>query len=140
MQAQSSSTHGPSIDVTPLIDILLVLLIIFMVIQPTVLRGLDAVVPQPARDRSADPDPRTLVVQIRPGSDAEALYSINGVQAPLAALQSRLASILQTRETKVVFVHGDPSLNYSSIVPAVEAAQRAGAQNIGILTPRSMQP
>ncbi len=139
MQTGSGAAARSTINVTPLIDVLLVLLIIFMVIQPTLVRGLEAVAPQPSMDKNAEPNPQTIVLQVNADVHLRPGYAINGSTVPLPELSNHLRSILSVRQSKVVFVQGDSALDYAAIAPAVDAAQRAGAQSIGMLTPRTLQ-
>ena len=139
MQTGSGAAARSTINVTPLIDVLLVLLIIFMVIQPTLVRGLDAVAPQPSTDRSAEPNPQTIVLQVMADAHLQPAYAINGSAMQLHELSEHLQTILETRQSKVVFVQGDASLDYAAIASGVDAAQRAGAQSVGMLTTRTLQ-
>lgn len=133
---------GPSkghINVTPLIDVLLVLLIIFMVIQPTTSRGLDSLVPQPPKSpQPENVQPQAIVVEIKAGATGVA-YSINTQPIAHDALQGRLASIFLTRNQKVMFVRGDAALDYGKIVDVVDMGHAAGVESIGIITPRVEQ-
>jgi biopolymer transport protein ExbD/biopolymer transport protein TolR len=123
------------INVTPLIDVLLVLLIIFMVIQPSTMRGLDTLVPQPPKnqDKDKEPDQRTVVVQILAGG--QPTYKINEDQVTLDTLTARLTEIFQTRNDKVMFVKGDKDLDFGQVLPVINDGHAAGVDNIGIITP-----
>ncbi len=123
------------INVTPLIDVLLVLLIIFMVIQPSTMRGLDTLVPQPPKnqDKDKEPDQRTVVVQILSGG--QATYKINEDQVTLDTLTARLTEIFSTRNDKVMFVKGDKDLDFGQVLPVINDGHAAGVDNIGIITP-----
>src|SRR4051812_22972178 len=106
MTGGSRSTVG-AINVTPLIDILLVLLIIFMVITPVQSVGLEAQAPQPAPNEvNAEPDPTTIVVQI----DRESRITINTEQVTADQLGVRLKDIFKSRAMRVVFLKADLDL------------------------------
>ena len=123
------------INVTPLIDVLLVLLIIFMVIQPTVVRGLDTLVPQPPKDKTADVDTRTIVVQVLANGKGQPAYKINEDNVALPDLTEKLRTIFEARNDKVMFVKGDKDLDFASVTPVIDDGHAAGVDNIGISTP-----
>lgn len=124
------------INVTPLIDVLLVLLIIFMVIQPNTVRGLDTLVPQPPKkeDLNKEVDQRTIVVQVQ-NSGGKPSYSINDTQLPLDQLTAKLTEIFSARNDKVMFVKGEPDLDFGQVLPVINDGHEAGVDNIGIITP-----
>jgi biopolymer transport protein ExbD len=123
-------------NVTPLIDVLLVLLIIFMVIVPVPPKGLLALVPQPARPGQPAPD-ATIVVQIQADAHGAPVYRINDENiASAAQLQSELSRIYATRAEKVMFVKGDPGLNFQPIAETIDIGHAVGIDHIGIITPR----
>src|SRR6202142_61300 len=109
--------YSSDINVTPMIDILLVLLIIFMVIVPVTRKGLDALVPQPPRDpqNQQQPNDRTIVVQVlyRPG--AAPSYKINETDVQKSELLAKLTDIYSNRAERVMFIKGDDDLNFAYV-------------------------
>jgi biopolymer transport protein ExbD/biopolymer transport protein TolR len=134
------STGGAvsEINVTPLIDVLLVLLIIFMVIVPVTPKGLNALVPQPPKNKTQDqPNDRTIVVQVtsRPGG-GEPGYKINEQDFAKNSIAPKLTEIFATRQEKVMFVKGDKDLDFGKIAEVIGFGHQADVSNIGIITPQ----
>jgi biopolymer transport protein ExbD len=129
---------GADINVTPLIDILLVLIIIFMVIQPQNPKGLEALVPQPPKTNQPPPkdNDATIVVQVQAGGGGVPVYKINDQTFAKADIPAELTKIFSTRVEKVMFVKGDPTLDFGSVAQVVGFGHQADVTNIGIITPQ----
>jgi len=132
--------YSSDINMTPMIDILLVLLIIFMVIVPVTPKGLDALVPQPPKDPTKQPPPsdRTIVVQViyRPGTTPA--YKINETDYNKSDLLAKLTEIYANRAERVMFVKGDDDVNFAYIAEVIDIGKAANVDHIGLMTPKIM--
>ena len=132
MQVETGSGEMSEPNVVPFIDVLLVLIIIFMVITPLTPKGLEALIPQPAPpdQRTTAADQRTVVITI---GQFEQL-AINMESTTWDAMGPRLEDIFKTRAERVVFVKGDPSLEFQSVARAIDIAKGAGIDKVGLMT------
>jgi biopolymer transport protein TolR len=125
---------GPKSDInmTPMIDVLLVLIIIFMVITPLTPKGLEALVPQPPPPGQKQnlSDQRTVVIVV----DKDHHFSINSEPTDENKLGDQLTEIFKTRAERVVFVKGDDNLEFKWIAEAIDIAHGAGIDKVGLMT------
>ncbi len=137
MAMSNGNTGGMSseINVTPMIDVLLVLLIIFMVIVPAVPRGESAQVP--AQKTGGKPvNPGTVVLEVLKGSAGQTAFRINQQSVVAADLPARLAAIYANRAERVLFLKGDDQLSFTEIAQVIDISHAAGVDHVGLMTPK----
>jgi len=136
MTTGASGGQTADINVTPLIDVLLVLLIIFMVITPLTPKGLEALVPQPPPPNQHEtPNDRTVVVQVIQAPGDKPKLRINQEDVTWENLQTRLTDIFKTRAERVMFVKGDPEVEFQNVAQVIDIAR--GTQvvdRVGLIT------
>jgi biopolymer transport protein ExbD len=137
MTMNNSKSGGMSseINVTPLIDVLLVLLIIFMVIVPAVPKGESALAPQPPRS-DARSSQNAVVLEVVKGIDGQLGFRINQQDVARQDLLARLEGIYANRATRVLFVKGDDRLSFTQVAEVIDIGHAAGVDRVGLMTPK----
>jgi len=134
MMVGARSTQSSEINVTPLIDVLLVLLIIFMVILPDHKWGEKTLVPQPNPTSMEKNPPTNIIIQLKDvGESKRPLLKINQEEVYWDELESRLTAAFKIQVDRVAFVKGDPEVDFEYVAQAVDITHHAGADRIGLL-------
>jgi len=132
MDVEAKGSSVATMNVVPLIDILLVLIIIFMVITPLTPKGLDASIPQPAKADTPNLDPiaKTIVVQV---FDTGKL-KINEEDATWDSLGARLSGVFKDRAEKVAFVQSEDGVRFFDVAHAIDIMRSSGIEKVGLMT------
>ncbi|MGH7626242.1 MAG: ExbD/TolR family protein [Gemmatimonadaceae bacterium] len=135
MAMSTGGGGGPmnEINITPMIDVLLVLLVIFMMAVPMMRKSIDMQVPDPNPPQTVSPaDANQIVLQVLPGG----VFKINSQDVPKNGLAAELHKVYDQRPTKIMFLKGDPTVKYQDVIHAMDVARGAGVLVIGV-TPKA---
>jgi biopolymer transport protein ExbD len=134
-QGNPSTGLTNEINVTPMIDVLLVLLIIFMMVIPMSRKAIDLQLPDPTPDNTnSGPPPSQIVLEVLPGG----AFRVNTQPVTKAELPKKLKEIYDPRPEKIIFVKGDPAVKYSDVIWAMDVARGSGVKVIG-MTPKDVK-
>lgn len=123
------------INVTPLVDVMLVLLIIMMLVAPMLQKGVDVKLPQ-ASNTTDKPETQNQTVV---GITADQKFFVNSVQVPETALLNRIQSALEDTREKIVLIKGDEDAPYGAIMQVMDELRRVGIEDVGLVTERKLQ-
>ena len=131
----SGGSLRAEINITPMIDILLVLIIVFMVVvSMSNTKGLEAQIPQPATDKSSPEPERTIVIQVAwKGENQQPALKVNEESVTWDNLHNRLSQIFKERAERVAFVKGDDDLDFQYVADAIDIARSSGVERVGLL-------
>jgi biopolymer transport protein TolR len=118
-------------NMTPMIDVLLVLIVIFMIAQPMMQKTMDIQLPKEEKNQEPNPQNINIVLQIEAGG----VYKINTLQVTQAQLAQKLNDIYRNRPQKIIFVKAAPDVVYQDVIAAMDAARGAGVKVIGAVLP-----
>jgi len=133
-----SAKGGPKsdINVTPLVDVMLVLLIIMMLVAPMLQKGVDVKLPEATNTADKPDNEQQTVVAI----DSANRFWLNGVQVPKSEFVDRVTAILEEKSEKVVLVKGDQDASYGAIMEAMDFLHEAHIEDIGLITEPKVDP
>jgi len=134
----AASDAKSDINITPLIDVMLVLLIIFMVVTPLAQRGLDIALPQaapPHKEDTPKPDNNQVVL----GLEENGTFVNKSLVTNNEELENKLKDIFQARTDKTIFVKASGKILYGKVVQAMDIARGAGAERIGIISEKMIE-
>lgn len=135
MGGGGTNTLTNEINVTPMIDVLLVLLIIFMMVIPMSRKAVDLQLPDPTPDdTNSGPPPSQIVLEVLPGNT----FKINSQPVAKAELAKKIKEIYDPRPDKIIFVKGDPAVKYQDVIEAMDVARGSGVKVIAA-TPKEVK-
>jgi len=136
MQLGGKGGVKSDINVTPLIDVMLVLLIIMMIIAPMLQKGVDVKLPTASNTQDKPETQDQTVVAVT----ADGRMHLNGIPQPDTELPQRIQDTLETKKEKVVYLKADQDASYGRVMAAFDALRKAQVENIGLIAERKIKP
>jgi biopolymer transport protein TolR len=124
------------INVTPLVDVMLVLLIIMMIVAPLLQQGVNVRLPVAANSLEKPDTQENTVI----GIDAKGEFFVNSVPVPATELRRRVEEILETKNERIVLIKADEDTKYSAVMDAMDELRAAGIEDMGLITERRARP
>ena len=118
------------INVTPLVDVMLVLLIIMMLVAPMLQKGVNVILPDAANTVDKPDQQDQTVVAV----DSQNRLHLNGIEIPRVSFADRVKTALEDKTERIVLIRGDKDASYSAIMEAMDDLRKAGIENIGLIT------
>jgi biopolymer transport protein TolR len=136
MQLGDSGGVKSDINVTPLVDVMLVLLIIMMIVAPMLQKGVDVRLPVAANSANKPETQDQTVLAIK----ADKTLWVNGVQVRETELRQRVEEILESKKEKIILIKADEEVEYSAVMGAMDALRSGGIEDMGLITERKVKP
>ena len=136
MQLGDSGGVKSDINVTPLVDVMLVLLIIMMIVAPMLQKGVDVRLPVAANSANKPETQDQTVLAIK----ADKTLWVNGVQVREPELRRRVEEILESKKEKIILIKADEEVEYSAVMGAMDALRAGGIEDMGLITERKVKP
>jgi biopolymer transport protein TolR len=136
MDVGKRGSLNADINVTPLVDVMLVLLIIMMLVAPMLQKGVAVTMPS-AENVEQKPDNQEQTVL---AIDAQNRFYVNGLEVKKTEMAERVATVLEDKRERVVLIKGDQDASYSAIMAAMDDLRKAKIEDIGLITERKRQP
>ncbi len=136
MQLSGSTGIKSDINVTPLVDVMLVLLIIMMIVAPMLQKGVDVRLPVAANSAAKPETQEDTVLAIK----ADKSLWVNGVQVREAELRQRIEDVLETKKQKIILIKADEDVEYGAVMAAMDELRMSGIEDMGLITERKVKP
>jgi biopolymer transport protein TolR len=136
MSMGSSGGVKSEINVTPLVDVMLVLLIIMMIVAPMLQKGVDVRLPVAANSGDKPETQEQTVLAIK----ADKTLWVNGIQVRDTELRTKIEEALETKKEKVILIKADEDVEYSAVMGAMDELRQGGIEDMGLITERKVKP